>query len=191
MILVCEWCMKKHANSSSRGPTARYCSSRCRQAASRHRRIIPQELTLQPRWVEWTKVRTRIVAIDADGAKIDARDPAHWLPIEDVPPARRGFVLDDDGIICISAPGSARRRKLTPWAKGLIDAVGASWTLVDHESGGMQIWGLADPGRRVKYAYAGHRIEVLARKRYIPLVGQPLPGCPTYLADMSKKIKRL
>lgn len=194
--MKCTWCDGPLQSAGSRGRTARYCSGRCRTAACRHRKQIPDELDRTPRWIRWADHDGAKVPVNARGHAINAHRPTNWRPIEDVQDAdRRGFVLVGDGIICIDIDHCLNRAgNPMPWARALLRHLPATWAEISPSGDGLHLWGVHTAplvlGACIR-RFHGHRIEIYAAGRFITVTGNPVPRCPLVLADLTEAIDTL
>lgn len=190
--MKCQWCEGPVQSLGSRGRTARYCSARCRTAASRHRARLPDRLDRTTRWIRWADRDGEKVPVNARGHAINAHKPSNWRPVEDIADTRRGFVLNGDGIVCIDLDHclDARRQPL-PWARELLRRMPATWTEISPSGDGLHVWGTADMTGGTVARFRGHRVEIYADGRYITVTGQPVPRCPVILADLQEVIDTL
>src|SRR5690606_39217120 len=177
MKLVCEWCGSAIAL-PARGRTPRFCSTRCRVAAHRARRI-PVELTSRDRWVRHDRKRP----ITPDGFAASSTLPATW---SSYPDAKRssvgdglGFVLGD-GIACLDLDhcldGQGRPNEV---ARRILDRVPGAYVEISPSGRGLHVWGTApeQPGRRHE------DYEVYSVGRYITVTGNVYQ--PGRLVDLS------
>lgn len=191
--MKCRWCDGPLQIAGTRGRTTRYCSTRCRTAACRHRKRLPAELDHMPRWIRWADRDGAKVPVNARGHSINALNPSNWRPVEDVEDhPRRGFVLDGDGIVCVDIDhcldGAGRP---LPWARALLRRFPATWAEVSPSGDGLHLWGLAaETGPCVRW-YRGHRVEVYGDRRFITVTGDPVPRCPVELAELQDILDRL
>ncbi|WP_312715493.1 hypothetical protein [Corynebacterium flavescens] len=194
--MKCAWCDGPVESSGSRGRTSRFCSGRCRTAACRHRKRLPDELDRTTRWIRWADRDGAKVPVNARGHAIDAHKPSNWRPVEDVSQSpRRGFVLAGDGIVCIDIDhclDSSGNPK--PWTRALLRRFPSTWTEVSPSGDGLHVWGLVDTPSAAGpclRSFRGHRIEIYADKRFITITGRPLPRCPITLANLQEAIDTL
>jgi primase-polymerase (primpol)-like protein len=174
---------------------ARYCSGRCRTAACRARKVIPDELTRRPRWVRHT---ARKVPLTVGGAVASSTDPATWSSHREVARSTAGvglgFVLDGDGIVCLDLDGALDTDgEVLPWARRVLDAAGGTWVEVSRSGRGLHVW-----GRGVLPGGAGRRlvlgdgsVELYDRGRFIAVTGRTFGGTPRRLGDVQHVIDEL
>ena len=181
MIPTCEKCGEPLAILARRH--ARFCSGRCRAAASRARRRepIPAELRTRGRWVCHT---TRKVPIRPSGRPASSTDPATWVTYDVARKANRpgvGFVLNGDGIVCIDLDHCLDGGVLTDWARRILERTPATYVEVSPSGTGLHIWGHGTVirGRRTPTG------EVYGTGRYITVTGKPFRSAPSTLADIS------
>ena len=191
--MKCAWCDSPLQSAGSRGRTARYCSGRCRTAACRHRKQLPDALDRTPRWIRWADRDGNKVPVNPRGHAINAHRPTNWRPVEDVQDAdRRGFVLNGDGIVCIDIDHCLDRAgRPQPWARALLRHFPGTWTEVSPSGDGLHLWGRAQHTGACIRRFHGHRIEVYASGRFITITGNPVPNCPVILADLQEAIDTL
>lgn len=192
--MPCSWCGDRVLRNGARGPSARYCSSRCRVAAHRDRKRLPAELVAEDRWVRRDGKRP----ITPAGRPASSTDARTWSPLAaaDAPSARGdglGFVLNGDGIACIDIDHCVRADgSLEPWAARLLRRVPPTWIEVSPSGTGLHVWGLATVGAgRVIKMSNGIGVEVYDRGRYITVTRRPFGRCPRVLADIAAVVDEL
>ncbi|WP_329151239.1 bifunctional DNA primase/polymerase [Streptomyces sp. NBC_01456] len=171
---------------------ARYCSGRCRVAAHRARRTLPDELTSRPRWVRRT---SRKLPITVDGDTASSTDPETWSRYRDAARstagAGLGFVLDGDGLVCLDLDHCLYGDRLAPWAQRIVDAAGPTWVERSVSGDGLHVWGLGElpHGRRISVGTG--TVELYGTGRYIAVTGDTWGDTPRRLGDLSAVIHEL
>ncbi|AWY06449.1 hypothetical protein PBI_COLLEEN_1 [Corynebacterium phage Colleen] len=156
----CEQCGERVEMKAS-GPSARYCSARCRQRAYRARckKQLPARMRELPRWTAAAGKRP----VTTDGAPASSTDAQTWTSHEEVVGGPHGVMLGG-GLACIDLDHClSARGKLAPWAREIIDAVPGAVVERSVSKRGIHIFGLLPeaPGRR------RGRAEVYSRARFI------------------------
>lgn len=177
VMATCERCGERLAV-AGRGRARRYCSTRCRVAAHRARRL-PRELTERARWVRHKGKRP----ITPDGRPASSTDPRTWSTYRAAARSKvgdgLGFVLGD-GIACLDIDHCLDERgRPDARARAILDRVPDAYVEVSPSGRGLHIWGVApeQPGRR----YEGY--EVYSVGRYITVTGRVYR--PGRLADLA------
>lgn len=173
---------------------ARYCSGRCRTAACRARKTIPDELTRRPRWVRHSE---RKVPLTAGGSVASSTDPSTWSRYRDAAASAAGvglgFVLDGDGIVCLDLDGALDdEQQLLPWARPILDAAAGCWVEVSRGGRGLHVWGrgrLPGGGRRIPVGPGS--VEVYGTGRFIAVTGRTFGDTPRRLGDLQDVIDEL
>jgi primase-polymerase (primpol)-like protein len=177
---------------------ARFCSSRCRQAAYRERRRaeqervtveqaarVPVELSSRPRWVRysWKKVPLRV-----DGRFASVQDPSSWsdfaAAVEASPGEGIGFVLTaGDGFVVVDLDHAVADGRIQPWAQRIVDQLPATYMERGRSGSGLHLWfrGGLVAGRRIRRGELA--VEVYSDRRYM-IVGDRVPGTPLELAEL-------
>lgn len=175
------------------GPSRRYCSARCRKAASRARQIVPEYLRHSARWVMW-KIVTRggmptKMPLQPTGDPASSTDPATWSPWSRVKPAaRKGFVLGA-GIGCIDLDHCLVDGRPTPQAEAFLAALPPTYIEVSPSGDGLHIWGRLPEARGRRYVqFDGLQVERYSVGRYITVTERPWRGSARRLADLSTVI---
>jgi len=192
--MPCSWCGDRILRNGARGPSARYCSPRCRVAAHRDRKRVPAELVAEDRWVRRDGKRP----ITPSGRPASSTDDRTWSPLAavDADGARGngvGFVLNGDGIACIDIDHCVRPDgSLESWAKRLLRRVPPTWIELSPSGTGLHVWGIATvgTGRMLKMPNGGG-VEVYDRGRYITVTRRPFGRCPRVLADLTDVVDEL
>lgn len=173
---------------------ARYCSARCRVAASRARKRLPSELTQTARWVRHSAAK---VPLTAGGAAASVVDPADWT---DYDTARRssagvglGLVLAlTDDIVCVDLDHClGADGQPADWAARLLEQTPPTFVEISPSGDGLHIWGTAGflGGRRL--AHAGGAVEVYGSGRYITVTGRRYAAAPATLGDLTELLAHL
>jgi primase-polymerase (primpol)-like protein len=173
---------------------ARYCSGRCRTAACRARKAIPDELTRRPRWVRRSE---RKVPLTVRGEAASSTDPSTWSRYAHAAASTAGvglgFVLDGDGIVCLDLDHCLDGDQVAPWAQAVLDAAAGCWVEVSAGGDGLHVWGRGrlpgDAGRRVRFGDG--TVEVYAIGRYIAVTGRTWGDSPRRLGDLQHVIDSL
>ena len=171
---------------------ARYCSGRCRTAACRARKTIPDELASRPRWVRRT---ARKVPLTIGGAVASSTDPATWsryaYAAASTAGVGLGFVLDGDGVVCLDLDHALDDGELLPWARAIVDAAGPTWVEVSASGTGLHVWGRGSlpHGRRIPFGSGS--VELYGIGRYIAVTGRTFGGTPRRLGDLQHVIDSL
>lgn len=161
---------------ASKGPTPRFCSTRCRVAAFRAGRktSIPVELTSRDRWVRHNAEK---VPLAIEGRSASSTNPATWTSYKKAKNSTvgvgLGFVLGD-GIGCIDLDYCIIDGKVTTWAQEILDQVGPTFIEISPSGNGLHLWGYLEegPGRRTK------GVEVYSVGRYITITGIAFISAP-------------
>lgn len=172
---------------------ARYCSGRCRTAACRARRSVPDELTSRPRWIR-RSARKAPLTVHGDAAS--STDPATWsrygAAARSTAGAGLGFVLDGDGIVCLDLDhcmdGDGR---VATWARGVLDAAGGTWVERSVSGDGLHVWGRGSVPRGRRLRLGAGTVEVYGTGRYIAVTGQTWGGTPRRLGDLTQVLDEL
>lgn len=171
---------------------ARFCSTRCRVAAhrSRHTSTIPSELRDADRWVTHDQAKR---PLQPSGAPASSTDPATWSPYSAVRSrARRGFVLDGDGIVCIDLDHCLPPDgTLSPLARAVLDRCPPTYVEVSPSGDGLHVWGRGDVvhGRRMRRRDGS--VELYGTGRYITVTGRRHGDARAVLGDLSGVIRWL
>jgi primase-polymerase (primpol)-like protein len=184
-VRTCEQCGAELAILARRH--ARFCSPRCRAAA--HRAGIPADLRNRDRWVRTSRKK---VPLQIDGRAASSTDPATWARYEQVrSSARKGFVLNGDGIACLDLDHCITDGQLDDWARRILDRCPPTYVEISPSGTGLHVWGVGhlDRGRRLRVP--GGTVEAYASGRYITVTGKPFEGCPSRLADLTTVLNEL
>lgn len=153
---------------AGRGRIPVYCSTRCRVAAYRSRRVLPRELVERARWVRHTNKRP----ITPTGAPASSTDPATWSSYAAVNRSNAGdgigFVLGA-GIACIDLDHCLDQHgRPNAVSRAVLDRVRGAYVEVSPSGTGLHVWGYAPEqrGRR------RNGIEVYSVGRYITVTGR-------------------
>lgn len=165
---------------------AEFCSTRCRVAAHRARKLssVPAEMAGLDRWVRRTADKRPLTV---RGAMASVSDPATWSSLSVARASRQGvglgFVLAGDGIGCIDLDHCIEGGVVSGWAQEILDANPDTFTEVSASGTGLHVWGLLAPaaGRRIR---DGRNIEVYSTGRYIAL-GSRFRGSPLRLESLT------
>jgi hypothetical protein len=165
---------------------ARFCSTRCRVAAHRARRIVPAELRIRDRWVRYS---ARKVPLTVRGRAASSTDPSTWSTFDAAAESRVGvgvgFVLDGDGVVCIDLDQCLEGRRLAPWAQAILAALPRTYVEVSPSGTGLHVWGYGDVDRAVVVRRAdGGGVELYATGRYITVTGDRWADAPLRFADL-------
>lgn len=175
---------------------ARFCSTRCRVWAHRHRSSgPPRELCRLDRWVlfDSRKVPRRV---DRPSWPASSTDPASWSSFNSASAAVGssgfacgvGFVLTGDGVCaidldhCINPDGS-----LEPFAREILARCPRTYVEVSPSGTGLHIFGFGHVG-------GGRRmdgVEVYDRGRYMTVTGQAFRDFPRRLAKVQPLVDSL
>ncbi|WP_228821289.1 bifunctional DNA primase/polymerase [Nocardia farcinica] len=187
---TCEQCGAAMAGRLRPGPSRRYCTARCRKAASRARQVVPEYLRMSARWVMW-KLVTRgglptKMPIQPTGAPASSTDRATWSPWSRVKPAaRKGFVLGE-GIGCIDLDHCLIDGEPTDAAAAFLATLPPTYIEVSPSGDGLHVWGRIPAGRGRRYRTDdGLRVERYSTGRYITVTERPWRGSVCRLADLS------
>lgn len=171
MELQCVHCESTFMANGSRGRTPRYCSARCRKAASRSRskmeyRKFPSAMLEAARWTRADGKRP----ITPAGMPASSTNDATWSNFDDVQSGSGdgfGFMLGD-GFACLDLDNcfSSEGRLKTVAAAIVSDNPGAF--IERSVSGrGLHIFGLLPPGRGRRMS----GVEVYSTARFIRTTG--------------------
>ena len=174
---------------------AKYCSTRCRMAASRARRAIPAEMRERRRWVR--RDENKIPLMAKSGRRASPTAPGTWAKHDVAAQSKHGvglgYVLrQGDGIVCIDLDHCVRPDgSLEPWAAEIVDRAPATFVETSPSGTGLHLWGRGElaRGRRIRRD-DGAQIEVYGTGRYIGL-GERWRSTPLELADLTPLIKEL
>lgn len=162
-MATCDWCPAL-LPVAGLGRSPKFCSTRCRVAAHRTRRL-PRELLDAPRWVRHDRKRP----ITPAGLPASSTNADTWSPYSSVNRSKigdgMGFVLGD-GIAaldidhCLDASRRPDKR-----ARLILAATPGAYTEISPSGDGLHIWGTAPPARgRVRDG-----IEVYSTGRYMTI----------------------
>lgn len=177
MRVTCGHCGERF-EVAPRGRTPRYCSTRCRVAAHRARRL-PAALTSKGRWVRHVGKRP----VTVTGAPASVTDPATWASYRAAKASSvgdgLGFVLGD-GIACLDLDNCLDERgRPNALARDVLARVPGAYVEVSPSGKGLHIWGFAPEQRgRVRDG-----IEAYSVGRYITVTGHVFQ--PGRLVDLS------
>lgn len=190
--MECQWCGQRLQSLARAGRLPKYCSTRCRMAAFRHRGVTPEPLVLRSRWIRWDDTTGSKVPVTKTNRPMNALDQRNWRAFDDLAnEPRRGFVLNGDGIVCVDVDDCLTPNgKPKPWAKRLLKLFPDTWVEISPSGRGLHIWGVADFPATHFATYYGHRIEIYGDRRFITVTNNPLPRCATHLADIQTPIDR-
>lgn len=181
---------------AGRGPVPRFCSTRCRVAAHRARRVasaMPTELAERRRWVRRDE-RKAPRTIDGGFASVTAA--ATWSPYAEAAASKvgvgLGYVLaEGDGIVCIDLDHCLTDGELSAWAREILDRCPASYTEISPGGDGLHIWGRGELERGRRMRMDGASVEVYGQGRYVAMTGRRFEGSPAVLADLSEVVASL
>lgn len=181
----------------ARGRTPKYCTSRCRVAAHRARRL-PAEMQELHRWVRFRNVqvsatRSTRKPIMVNGRSASSTNPRTWTSLEE---ARKstvgeglGFVLGD-GIGGIDLDHCIVDGVLAPWAQEVVDRCPPTYIEVSPSGTGLHIYGLIPAGRgRGQHGRDG--IEFYSTGRYFTVTENRWPGSVNSLGDLRDVVATL
>ncbi|WP_372477433.1 bifunctional DNA primase/polymerase [Nocardia australiensis] len=183
MKRVCERC-GGDLGPLRKGPTPRYCSTRCRVAAHRARQTVPAPLRTRDRWVMWRPMTKAPVQPTGKAASsTDARTWSSWSRVKTA--AHKGYVLGN-GIGCIDLDHCLVDGELTPAAAEFLAQLPPTWIEISPSGTGLHIWGRMPEGRGRRYINAdGLHIERYSTGRYITVTEREFAGSVRCLADLS------
>jgi primase-polymerase (primpol)-like protein len=172
---------------------ARYCSSRCRTAAHRARKTLPAEMTSKRRWVRRTARKMPLTTAGRAASSTDARTWTSYTAAKrSTVGAGLGYVLADDGIVCIDLDHCLDRSgRLADWARTLLNQMPATFVEVSPSGTGLHIFGRGRVGRGRRIRSGGRSIEVYGCGRYIAVTGDRFEAAPPRLADISAVVATL
>lgn len=157
-----------------------------------HKHRIPAELRERDRWVRYAAVkrndRITKVPVRLDGRAASSTDSATWSTYAQVRSfARKGFVLDGDGIVCLDLDHCLIDGKAVGRAAEILAALPPTYIEVSPSGTGLHVWGYGsvERGRRLPDG-----VEVYGTGRFITVTGQRF-GRGTSLADISAVIEQL
>ena len=158
---------------------ARYCSGRCRTAASRDRNAIPREMITRPRWVRWAASK---MPLQVNGRAASSTNPATWAAHADAkaasPGVGVGFVLNGDGVMCIDLDHCVTDGELAPWAAEILASLPPTYTELSPSGTGLHVWGWGFVGRGRKIRRGDVCVELYDRGRYVTVTGKRWAGSP-------------
>jgi primase-polymerase (primpol)-like protein len=177
---------------------ARFCSSACRQASYRIRRVqqqaqmkaersarVPAELTSRARWVRYNG---RKVPLRVDGRYASVTDPSSWSDFATAADATAGegtgFVLTaGDRIVVVDLDHAVELGRLRPWAQRIVDALPPTYMERGRSGTGLHLWfrGKVPAGRRIRSGQLA--VEVYSDRRFI-IIGDRVSGTPLELAEL-------
>jgi len=175
----CEWCGGRLGVGGARGRMPRFCSTRCRVASHRARRV-PAEMVARRRWVSWAPDKRPVMP---GGLPASSTDPGTWVSWDGVRSlGRRGFVLGG-GIGCIDLDGCLDEAgRLDPVVAHLVPA--GTYVEVSPSGRGLHVWGWLPEGRGRRFRVGGVGVEVYSAGRYVTVTGRRWSGAPLVLADL-------
>ncbi|QGU03113.1 hypothetical protein CKALI_11345 [Corynebacterium kalinowskii] len=182
MSSCCEQCGERLEIKVS-GPSARYCSGKCRQRA--YRRRCKQQLPARMRQLDRWTVADGKRPVTACGAPASSTDASTWGSYEQVSSRPHGIMLGG-GIACIDLDHCINGRgQLAPWASEIINAAPGAVVERSMSGRGLHVFGLLPeaPGRR-----RGHA-EVYSRARFIRTTENIYR--PGRLVDLEPAVKKL
>lgn len=173
---------------------ARYCSARCRVAASRARKRLPQQLTGTDRWVRHSAAKVPLIAGGGAGSVADSTT---WTDYDTARRSRTGvglgFVLAlTDDIVCVDLDHClGADGQPADWAAQLLEQAPPTFVEISPSGDGLHIWGTAGflGGRRL--ARAGGAVEVYGSGRYITVTGRRYAAAPSTLGDLTGLLAHL
>ncbi|MFJ3719060.1 DNA primase [Streptomyces sp. NPDC090057] len=172
---------------------ARFCSGRCRVAAHRARKRLPEELTARARWVRHT---ARKAPLTAAGRAASSTDPATWTDYATVARSQAGtglgFVLDGDGVVCVDLDHALDEQgRALPWARRILERTPGCWTEVSVSGRGLHVWGYGrlEAGRRL--SMDGGSVELYGWGRFIAVTGRGYGSTPARLGDLQPLLDEL
>ncbi|WP_405964835.1 DNA primase [Streptomyces sp. NBC_00723] len=171
---------------------ARFCSTRCRVAAHRAQRTLPDELTSRPRWVRRTASK---VPVTTAGDAASSTDSSTWSEYRVATASKAGaglgFVLNGDGIVCVDLDHCLIDGGLAPWAQRIVDLAPGCWIERSVSGDGLHVWGLGRLERGRRLPVDGGSVELYADGRYIAVTGDTWGDTPRRLGDLSGLIDAL
>lgn len=171
MELQCEHCVNTFSANGSRGRTPRYCSARCRKAASRSRskmeyRKFPSAMLEAARWTRADGKRP----ITPAGTPASSTNDATWSNFDDVQSGAGdgfGFMLGD-GFACLDLDDCfLRSDELKPGAAPVVAANPDAFIERSVSGRGLHIFGLLPPGRGRRMS----GVEIYSTARFIRTTG--------------------
>lgn len=152
---------------------ARFCSGRCRMAASRAV-SIPTRMRRLNRWVRHDAKRP----IMPDGRPASSTDAATWSAYAEAKAATTGdglgFVLDGDGLGCYDLDHCVSEGRVDPAAARFVAGLDAFYVEVSPSGRGLHAWveSASQPGWRK--TIDGLHVEFYTRERFITVTGNVL-----------------
>jgi primase-polymerase (primpol)-like protein len=186
----CAWCH------DDLGPLvradSRFCSTRCRVAASRHR--PPAELRARNRWVRFDATKR---PLRVSGTLAASTKPSTWSTYGEAATSSVGvgvgFVLNGDGIVCVDIDHCVTGNRLASWAADLLEGCPATFMELSVSGTGLHVWGTApsvDRGRKIAVD-DGQQFEIYGTSRYIAVTGRRWAQAPAGLADIDAWVSSL
>lgn len=179
--------------------SVRYCSGACKQKAYRARKktAIPADLRERDRWVSWMPVTRAGVAtklpirVKGRGAA-SSTDKSTWSSFAEVEgKARKGFVLNGDGIVCLDFDHCLDAQgQVLPWAAKIIGSLPETYVEVSPSGDGLHVWGFGEVARGRRLKVPGGFVEIYGTGRYITVTGNRFGSCVS-LASLSAVITSL
>lgn len=170
------------------GRIPRFCSTRCRVAAHRAKKL-PAEMTERDRWVRHKAKRPLTVR----GAAASSTYRGTWSPYAAAKAATvgdgLGFVLGD-GIGCIDLDHCLTNGKPAPWAQEILDRCPNTYIEISMSGDGLHIFGHL-PEAQGRVIRDDRSIEYYSRGRYIAVTGNRWASSPSALADLSEVVATL
>lgn len=166
MRYSCSQCGGDFTRPPRKGPAPRYCTARCRKAASRARAPrLPVEMTNLPRWT--ARDGKRPVMVDGQPASSTVADT--WTTYEAVKHGPHGIMLGR-GIACWDLDHCLEGNIVAGWAQDVIAGIDPStviWSERSMSGDGLHIFVRAPegPGRK------NGGIEFYSRARFIAVTG--------------------
>lgn len=164
MVLWCEQCGREFTHARP-GRTPKFCTARCRKAASRARPRLPRELTDAPRWT--ARDGKRPVCLDGRPASSTVVDT--WTAYENVRHVPHGIMLGG-GLGCWDLDHCLDGDTLAGWAQEVVDRIppeSVVWSERSMSGDGLHVFVRSPerPGRR------RDGVEFYSRARFIAVTG--------------------
>lgn len=166
MVLECEQCGATFRREPRPGPMPRFCTARCRKAASRARAPrIPSEMTSLRRWAARDGKRP----VTVDGRPASSVASGTWTTYDAVKHLPHGIMLGG-GLACWDLDHCLVGGRLAGWARAVVDGIDPGsvvWSERSMSGDGVHVFVRAPEG-------PGSRrggVEFYSRARFIAVTG--------------------
>lgn len=181
------WCLECNdlLPEAKTGRPREFCSSKCRQRNYRKRLKgapnaggpIPKELMAEPRWILYRDKRP----IAPGGWWSSVNDQSTWMTYRDARDAVEanyvaadglGFVLNNDGIVCVDLDDCVVDGEPNEFAREFVSALGSTYCEFSPSGRGLHVWGYASLDKGKVLAGENLKVEVYPAGRFITMTGK-------------------